>query len=71
LVKNLSFDQKSKFLSKIEIFVKIRNLCQKSKFFFQKSKFLSKIEVFVKNRSFGQKFSITYIKWPHQNGRKL
>jgi len=51
-------------LSKIEIFVKNRNFCQKSKFlskiqtltkhlnFNQKSQFLSKIAIFVKNRIF-------------------
>ena len=49
--KNSKFCQKSKILSKIEIFVIKRNFCQKSKF-------LSKIEIFVKNRNSLSKIEI-------------
>jgi len=51
LSKNEFFGQKSKFLSKIEIFVKNRNFL-KNQNFCQTSKLFSKIETFVKTRNF-------------------
>ena len=46
--QRLKFCEKSKFWSKVEIFVKSRN-------FSQKSKFLSKVEIFIKSRTVCQK----------------
>ena len=55
------FWQKSKMLTKIEIFDKNRN-------FWQKSKFLTKIEIFHKNRNFSQKSKFfTNIEIFHKN----
>jgi len=59
-----------KFLLKIEIFVKNRNFCQRSKFLSkikmfvknqnvcQKSKFLSKIKIFIQNQNSCQKSNV-------------
>ena len=62
------FGRKSKFLSKIEIFIENRNFYRNSKFlskleifienrnFYRKSNFLSKIEIFIENRNFCRKY---------------
>ena len=55
--KNPNFRHKSKFLSKIQIFVKTPN-------FRQKSKFSSKILIFVKNPNFCQKNLIFRLEFP-------
>jgi len=56
-VKNRNCWHKSKFLSKIKIFVN-NQIFFKNQNFCQKSKFLSKIKIFVKNQNFCQKIKI-------------
>ena len=56
-VKSRNFCQKSKFLSKVEIFVK-SEMFVKNQNFCLKSKFFSKIQIFVQNPNFCQKSKV-------------